>query len=193
MIEPLSINNQYAAGSGSYFPNPNHKYQKLKITRRKARRDQRETRKIEAFTGREGAIRRGLNSKNKQKRQIYRRAVANVLDHFYDQSILASEKSQFPALPKEAAVDVPVPVKGLSSTVRPSNKRPLSSELNETLWNAFVPTNYQKIIDLQITTPAIVIAGREQPYGGSEGSPEQMQVPKFIPNMAYGGTRVPYF
>jgi hypothetical protein len=190
--EPLTLNTQYAIGGADYFPNKSKRYNVLTINRKKAKRGQRETRKVEAITGREGAIRRKLNSKNKETKRVYQKAVGNILSHFYDQSILASEKGHFPSLPKESVVDVPVPPKGLSSRVKKLGPPSASATHSSLLYNSFVPTNYSKFVDLTLTTPPLLIPGREQPYGGTEGSPEQLQIPRFIPNPSYGGSKVRY-
>jgi hypothetical protein len=191
--EPLSVNLQYAAGGADYFPNKSKRYNTLTVSRKKAKRGQKETRKIEAITGREGSIRRKMNSKDKLTRKIYTTSINDVLSHFYDQSILASEKGHFPSLPKESVVDVPVPTKGLSSRKRKLGPPPAAADHSTLLYNAFVPTNYTKFVDLTLTTPTLLIPGREQPYGGSEGTPEQIHVPKFVPNPSYGGSKIRYF
>jgi len=192
-FEPLSKNVQYAIGGADQFPSKSRRYNTLEINRGKARRDQRQTRKIEALTGNEQALRLQLKSKNPKQRRIYKKAMNSILAHQYDQSFLASEHSQFPALPKAAVLDMDVPAKGFTKIRTARKRKKPSANLHEKLYNSFVPTNFEKIVDAQITTPALLLSGREQPYGGSEGTPEIYQVPEFIPNAAYGGTAIRYY
>jgi hypothetical protein len=192
-FEPLSRNVNYALGGADQFPNKSRRYNTLQINRLKAKRDQRQTRKIEALTGREKQLQMKLKSKNKRDRRIYKKAVNTILSHQYDQSFLASEHSQFPGLPKAAVLDMDVPPKGLTKNQGTRKRKVPRADLSETLYNAFVPTNFERVVDAQITTPSIILSGREQPYGGSEGTPEVYQIPQFVPNAAYGGTAVRYY
>lgn len=191
--EPKSTNLQYYMGAADQFPNKSHRYMALEINGGKARRDQRQSRKIEALTGRERILRAKMEAKDPKERKKYRRTVNNVLKHFYDQSLLASEHSQFPSLPKESVLDMDVPAKGLTIKSKVKRRRRPTGQLKTKLFNSFVPTNFSKGVDSQITTPSLLISGREQPYGGSEGTPEIYQVPTFVPNAAYGGTQVRYY
>jgi len=187
-FEPLSVNAQYAIGGARQFPNPNNPYKTLEITNSKARRDQRATRKIEGITTQEKRYRRLLSSKNASKRRIYKQAVDNILRHQYDQSILASEHGAFPILPKAAVAGQTFPARGVSVVPRLQRARRSRGKIRQPLKTVFTPTHFMKITDLSITTPTLVLSGREQPYGGTEGSPTHYIVPLYRPNAAYGGT-----
>lgn len=189
---PLSDNKQLAIGGADYFPNKRQRYKKLLISHTKARRDQRVTRQIEAITKRPESFRRNMNSQDPTRRRKTRQALQSILGHYYDQSILANEKSQFPGLPKESVLDVDVPPKGFTVVKTRESQVMSGANFRDDLLNPFVPTNFQKLTDCNINTPAIVIAGREQPYGGAQETSQTYQVPRFLPNPAYGGTDVRY-
>jgi len=191
-ITPLSGNNQYAISGSSYFPNKSHRYQSLQIKNNKARSDQVQKRKVQALSVRQQSYRRLLSSKNPAKRKQYQRMVDNILRHEWDQSVIVSEHGQFPSLPKESILDSHFPNQAFSVAAKKKN-RAAPYALNEKLQNSFVPTKFQVLTDAQITTPVLLISGREQPLGGSEGTPEQYRIPAFTPNSAYGGTRTRYF
>jgi hypothetical protein len=192
-FEPLSKNVNYALGGADQFPNKSRRYNTLTISNIKARRDQRQTRKIEGLTANAKNLKLQLKSKDPKTRRIYKKAMNTILAHQYDQSFLASEHSQFPALPKASVLDMDVPAKGFTKIRTPKKRKRPTADLKEKLYNAFVPTNFEQVVDAQLTTPALLVAGREQPYGGSEGTPTIFQVPQFIPNAAYGGTAVRYY
>ena len=187
---PLSANQQYGLGGGSYFPNKRKRYAKLDITNKKARRDQKRSRKIEALSTNKSRYTRLLHSGSKGSRKLYKRMVDNILAHQWDQSIIATEHGQFPSLPKASVADTWFPVQSNGKAPRPFKAHP--ARLHTPLVNAFVPSNFQQLTDAQITTGALVISGREQPLGGSESSPEALRLPTFLPNTAYGGTQVAY-
>jgi hypothetical protein len=113
----------------------------------------------------------------------------NIMRNYYHQSILASEHSAFPVLPKAASLDSQFPGEARSS---PKKRKYSTANIQETLHDALLPTTFQKVIDAELSTPALLISGREQPLGGAGGAPEQLRPPLFIPNSAYGGTSVPF-
>lgn len=186
-FEPLSINAQLALGSANQFPNKVRPYNYMRISRAKTRKDRRQSRKVEAITGRERAF-IGMVRANPK----YGKTIRNVLRHYYDQSILAKESGQFPSLPKSSVVDVEPPPKGLTYSKHLARHVP-SADVQDDLYSSFVPTNFQQMVDLQLTTPALHVAGIEQPYGGSHGIAELAQTPRFVPNAAFGGSRVRYY
>lgn len=192
-FEPLSASINYALGSADQFPNKSYRYQTLRITNAKSRRDQKQSRKIEALTGRQQVLQQKLKGKNPRTRRIYQKAIKTILDHQYDQSFLASEHSQFPSLPKASVMDMDVPPKGITVGKATRKKKKPRAKLDEKLYNSFVPTNFERVVDAQLTTPALVLSGKEQPYGGTEGTPEIYQVPTFLPNPAYGGSAIRYY
>jgi len=182
----LSLNSQYAIGGSSNFPNPTHRYVNLNITNHKARKDQRMSRKVQAISTQEKRFKRLLSTKDPKKRRMYTSMVNNILKHQYDQSILASEHGQFPSLPKASVAGEPFPARGLS--VVPKARRSSRARVRQPLQNVFMPTDFQRLTDAQITTPTLVLSGREQPGGGSEGTFETYRIPMYLPNAAYGGT-----
>jgi hypothetical protein len=184
-FQNLSANAQYSIGGCSQFPNQ-RKYVSLAVKNSKSRLDQRMTRKVEAITADEKRFKRLLSTRNPAKRRIYIDAVSSILRHQYDQSILASEKGQFPSLPKASVAGNYFPERGLSLTTKKA--RLTRAALDEPLQNVFMPTKFQILVDAQQTTPVTILSGREQPLGGSEGAPEQYRLPLFIPNAVYGGT-----
>jgi hypothetical protein len=187
---PKSTNHQYGKAGGSYFPNKSKRYARLNITNSKARRDQKRSRRVEALTTDKTRFNKLLNTGPPKKRKLYKRLVDNILAHNWDQSILATEHGQFPSLPKASVVDTWFPVQVNGKKRRKDNMA--AARLSEPLLNAFIPSNFQQLTDVSLSTGALVISGREQPLGGSESSPEALKLPNFVPNAAYGGTQVPY-
>jgi len=191
---PLSANAQYAIGGVTQLPNRRKHYDELTINKRKSRRDQRVTRKIETLTTSEGMYKKMLRKSRRGKKGTppYARQIRTMLDHFYDQSIIATEKGHFPSLPKASVVDQAPPNKGFTEVKRSKRSQVPGSEIDFKLKNAFVPTNYQRFTDLSLCTPALRIAGTEQPGSGVTGGPEINIVHPFVPNPSYGGTQIRY-
>lgn len=187
----LSLNNQYAIGGCNVFPNRNAPYATLNIKNTKSRADQKQARKVQALSTQPKRYASLLKSRNPAKRKMYQKMVANILRHENDQSILASEHGAFPSLPKASVAGRRFPARGL--TVVPRAKRAKSARLDEPLQNVFMPTKFQRLTDASITTPTLILSGREQPLGGTEGTPEMYHIPLYLPNAAYGGTAERYW
>ena len=189
-FQNLSLNKQYAIGGTATFPNQTKPYVNLNITNSKARNDQRASRKIEGFTVEEKRYRRLMKTKDPKKRRIYKSMIDNILRHQYDQSILASEHGQFPSLPKASVAGNKFPERGVRAVLKGS--RMSRARIRQPLKNVFMPTHFQRLTDAQQTTSVLLLSGREQPGGGSEGSMSLYRLPLYVPNAAYGGSTQRY-
>lgn len=186
---PLSINQQYYIGFNDYFPNKKRRYVRLCIENKKARHDQKATRKVEAISLNQQKYNAMLNSRNPEKRKRAQTMIDNILRHHFDQSIIANEHGHFASLPRASVIESSFPEKGY---IRKTSGAYSPAQIKSELSNSFVTTNFQRLTDGQLTTPPLLVVGREQPLGGTESTPETLQVPKFVPNASYGGTQVRY-
>lgn len=188
---PKSTNAQYALGGADYFPNKRKRYISLDITNCKARRDQRQARKVEALSDLDAGYKKLLSTRDRSRKKVYKKCISNILAHHWEQSLFASEHGHFPGLPKYSAEDTWFPSKGYSKVRAPRGKRG-KAKVKTPLLNPFNPTNFQQLTDAQLTTGALAVSGSEQPLGGTSSSPEALRIPSFFPNASYGGTYVAY-